>query len=92
MIALQLTRQGEYAIRCVLDLARNYGREHYTTKDVASKQDIPPYFLTKIIGLLIKDGLITSQRGSAGGIMLAKTPQEITLRDVVSVLRTTCSQ
>lgn len=80
--AIRLTRQGEYAVRCVLELARNYGKR-LSTKDVAIRQEIPAMFLTKILGRLISSGLVTSQRGPGGGIMLAKPPDAITLREVI---------
>lgn len=85
-IKITLTRQGEYAIRCMLELARNYGRERLATKEVAAKQEIPLMFLTKILGILIKSGLVVSQRGSHGGISLAKPPSEITLSEIVEAI------
>ena len=65
MIKIRLTRHGEYAIRCALELARHYGAAQVTTKEVASKQEIPIYFLSKILGRLIIAGLVVSQRGAA---------------------------
>lgn len=65
-----------------MELARNYGKR-LSTKDVALNQEIPAVFLTKILGHLISRGLVTSQRGTSGGIMLAKPPAAITIRDVI---------
>lgn len=70
----------------MLELAKNYGKERLSTKAVAAKQEIPPVFLTKILKILIKGGLVVSQRGPSGGIMLAKPPSEITLREVVEIV------
>lgn len=67
-------------------MARNFGKRHVTTKDVAAKQDIPSAFLTKVLNPLIKEGIIISQRGSAGGIMLARPPEEITLRKIIETV------
>lgn len=69
-----------------MELAKNYGKECLSTKVVAVKQDIPLVFLTKILNILIKGGLVVSRRGSSGGIMLAKHPSEITLREVVEIM------
>ncbi len=86
MVCIRLTRHGEYAVRCVLELARNYGVAQATTKEVASKQEIPPPFLSKILGRLIIAGLVTSQRGASGGITLAKPPHKISLREVIEAV------
>ncbi len=86
MVCIRLTRHGEYAVRCVLELARSYGVAQATTKEVASKQEIPPPFLSKILGRLIIAGLVTSQRGASGGITLAKPPHRISLREVIEAV------
>ncbi|HPU01369.1 MAG TPA: Rrf2 family transcriptional regulator [Bacillota bacterium] len=86
MIKIRLTRHGEYAIRCALELARHYGAAQVTTKEVASKQEIPIYFLSKILGRLIIAGLVVSQRGAAGGISLARPPHKISLREVIEAV------
>jgi Rrf2 family iron-sulfur cluster assembly transcriptional regulator len=83
---VKLTRQGEYAIRATLELARNYGRGLLSAKEVASKQEIPLMFLPKILSTLTKNGLIVSQRGAGGGIRLSRPAAEITVREVIEAI------
>jgi len=45
--------------------------------------DCSPSYLAKTVGLLVRAGVLRSIRGSAGGVLLARTPQEINLLDVV---------
>ncbi|MDI6717066.1 MAG: Rrf2 family transcriptional regulator [Actinomycetota bacterium] len=83
---MRLTMQGEYAVRAMLELAGQYGKGLISAKELASCQDIPPVFLTKILSSLAKNGLIVSHRGSRGGIELAKHPSSITLRAVIEAI------
>lgn len=80
---MKLTRQGEYAIRSTLELAKHYDKGLITARDIAEKQDIPLLFLTKILSALTKSGLVISQRGNSGGIRLAKNPYEVSIKDVI---------
>lgn len=83
---MKLTMQGEYAIRAMLELASEYGNGLISAKELASRQEIPPVFLTKILSTLTKAGLIVSQRGSQGGIRLAKEPSSITVQTVIEAV------
>jgi Rrf2 family protein len=83
---MKLTMQGEYAIRAMIELARENGASLIPAKKLAELQDIPPVFLTKILLILTKAGLLISVRGSHGGIRLAKNPSEITILDIVEAI------
>lgn len=78
-----ITRATEYAIRALLYLAKQPRGEIVFKKDICKTQDITPAFLTKILQPLIKEGIVASQRGVGGGFYLAKSPEEVSLLDVV---------
>jgi len=80
---LLITRATEYAIRAVLFLAKQPRGEIVFKKDICRTQNITPAFLTKIFQPLIKAGIVGSQRGVGGGFYLLKSPQEVSLLDVV---------
>lgn len=83
---MKLTMQGEYAIRAMLELANQYGEGLISAKKLAVRQDIPQVFLTKILSTLTKSGLVISQRGSHGGIRLAKEPSKVTMKEIVEAV------
>jgi Rrf2 family protein len=83
---MKLTMQGEYAIRAMVGLAREHGNGLLSAKKLAELQDIPPVFLTKILLILTKAGLLVSVRGSHGGIRLAKDPSQISLFEVIEAV------
>ncbi|HNK62477.1 MAG TPA: Rrf2 family transcriptional regulator [Anaerolineales bacterium] len=82
---MQITRQADYAVRAVLHLARN-GDQRTATSSIAEEQRIPPSFLAKIISQLSIAGLLHTSRGARGGVTLARTPQEITLLEVIEAI------
>ncbi len=82
---LQITRQTEYAIRGLRDLARRDGGSPTQLKVLAGSCGVSEAFLAKIFQLLGQAGIVKSHRGVKGGFSLGRPATEITLRDVVEV-------
>lgn len=85
-----ITRESDYAIRCILYLAGS-GEGLTSVKEVAGAMDIPQSFLAKILQKLLKSGLVKSVRGAGGGFRLSRAPEEISLYDVVQAIDGTVS-
>jgi len=83
---MQITRQADYALRAVHYLSRLKPGERIATSRIAEEQNIPPSFLAKIISQLSIAGLIVTSRGARGGVSLARSPEEITLLEVVETI------
>jgi Rrf2 family protein len=84
---MRLTRAGEYAVRCVLCLARKGGAERIVSRqEVADCGDIPSHFLAKIAQQLSRAGIISIHQGSKGGYRLLKQPDELTMLDVIEAI------
>jgi Rrf2 family protein len=81
---MQLTREADYAVICVLEVAR-FGR--MSAAEVARRQNMSPAFLGKIVGSLAKAGILTTRRGVGGGIALAHSPEDLTLLEVVEAVQ-----
>lgn len=82
---MQITRQTDYAIRCVLYLAE-HPNEVKVVNEIASSKSIPKVFLAKILQKLSKAGIVRSYKGVKGGFELAKRPKDITLLDVIEAI------
>ena len=80
---MQLTRQSEYAIRTMLELSSRPPGEVVPSKIISECQDIPEDFLKKTIQLLSLSGMVATQRGTQGGVRLLKSPDQITIADIV---------
>jgi Rrf2 family protein len=83
---MELTRQTEYAIKILLELAGQPSGEVLPSKIISERQDIPEEFLKKTVQLLSVNGLVVTQRGTQGGVRLAKPADQITIADVVAAI------
>jgi Rrf2 family protein len=82
---MQITRETDYAISCILFMAIDPERT-YAVAEIAKPHYIPESFLAKILQKLVKAGFVKSTRGMKGGFLLAKKPKEISLLDVVETI------
>lgn len=80
---MRITYKGDYALKTILDLALHYGNGVVTIHDLAKRLDIPFKFLEQVLLDLKKGGFVESRRGKVGGYLLAKTPAQIRLGDVI---------
>lgn len=83
---MQITRQADYAVRAVLELAANGRAERLTAEEIASRRAIPLAFLSKTLGRLSESGIVTTQRGVKGGVSLGRPASQISLLDVVEAI------
>jgi Rrf2 family iron-sulfur cluster assembly transcriptional regulator len=82
---LQITRQTEYAIRGLQELARRESDTPVQLKSIAGACEVSEAFLAKIFQMLAQSGIVKSHRGVKGGFSLGRPATEITLREVVEV-------
>ena len=80
------TRASDYALRGMVYLARQPEGRLSMASEIASAEDMPEYFFSKIFQNLAKSGLINSFRGSNGGFALAKAPEKIRVLDVIEAI------
>ncbi|KPJ97407.1 MAG: Rrf2 family transcriptional regulator [Desulfobacterales bacterium SG8_35] len=84
---MRLTRAGEYAVRCVMCLARNGSTEKVVSRQVvAGCGDIPSHFLAKIAQQLSRAGIIEILQGARGGYRLIVPPEKLTLLEVIEAI------
>ena len=84
---MRLTRAGEYAVRCVMCLARNGGTESVVSRQhVSACGNIPPHFLAKIAQQLSRAGIIEILQGARGGYRLIIPPEKLSLLSVIEAI------
>jgi Rrf2 family protein len=54
--------------------------------EIATEQNIPKHFLSKILQLLVKQKLLVSMKGPTGGYHLIRPAEEITLLEIVEAI------
>lgn len=80
---MTLSQTAEHALRAVLFLARQPRGSRVPAGTIARALSAPRNYLSKTLGALAKEGLITSARGPHGGFRLAVAPEVLTLARVV---------
>lgn len=81
---MKLSVKSDYAARAVLGLAKlGQGSAAVRVEELASSQGIPANYLVQILIELKSKQIVKSLRGKDGGYLLAKSPAEITLGDVL---------
>jgi len=77
------TLTSQYALRAMLQLAQAGSDERLTSQEIATRAEIPPKYLSVILGNLAHAGLLDSLRGAAGGYRLVRDPHDISLFSIV---------
>ncbi len=83
---MQITRQTEYAVHILIELALAPPGQVLKSSDISMQRGIPDKFLKKTLQILTRSGLVTSKRGVAGGVRLAVSPHKITMADVLEII------
>ncbi len=80
---MRVTYRGDYALKAVLDLALNYGKDVVTIHELAEHIDAPIKFLEQVLLDLKRGGFVESRRGKVGGYLLSMAPGKITVGEVI---------
>ncbi len=83
---MQITKATDYAVYGLIHLAGTNSGSLTLLSDIAEQQNVPESFLAKIFQSLVKAGLVTSFRGSRGGFRLARSPEKVTVLDIVEAV------
>ena len=85
---MKLSVKLDYACRALARMAsRLPSGELSRIEELAEVEAIPANYLVQILGELRNGGLIESRRGKQGGYLLARAPEEITLREVIGLVQ-----
>ena len=79
---MRVTAKGRYALRAVVNLAKNGNGKPVSIKKISGEEEISAEFLEQICFRLKKAGIIRSVRGPGGGFLLARKPQAISMYDI----------
>lgn len=83
---MKLSTKARYGTRAMLDLALRYEAGPVSAKEIAESQGVSRKYLESLLTALRNLGLIKSVRGAKGGHVLARPPDQITLREIFDVL------
>ena len=81
---MRITLESDYALRIVTTLAEDRGL--LDAKAISDKTLVSQKFALKILRKLTIGGVVSSYKGAKGGYMLKRTPDEITLKQVIELI------
>jgi Rrf2 family protein len=81
-----ITRETDYAVRCVLYLAQK-PEQRTIVDEIAKCMHIPKHYLAKILQRLVREGIVESVRGIKGGYRLLRPPKKISLMDIMGTIQ-----
>ncbi|PQO47832.1 RrF2 family transcriptional regulator [Blastopirellula marina] len=83
---MKLSRTVAYALQATMQLAVSDSDTPVPCSQIASKGEMPERFLLQVLRSLVNHGVLRSTRGVDGGYMLIRSPEEISLLDVIEAI------
>ena len=84
---MKLSTKGRYGLKAMVDLATEYDSgARLSIAQLAERQGVSAAYLEQLIASLKKAGLVTALRGVQGGYVLARSPELISVGEVLRVL------
>ncbi len=86
-VGVRVSSKGDYACRALLSLTLHASEPGPTSvRDIAERTAIPQPYLEQILLSLKGAGLVRSKRGVGGGYVLARSPEEIRLSEILAAV------
>lgn len=82
---MMVSTRGRYALRVMIDLAKQNRENYIPLRDIAQRQDISEKYLESIVKVLTKEGLLEGLRGKGGGYRMTRSPEEYTVYDILKL-------
>ncbi len=80
---MRLTSKGRYAVRAMLDLTFNSNGNPVRLQEISTRQSISLHYLEQLFRKLRTGKVVKSVRGPGGGYVLARSMDEISIKDVL---------
>ncbi len=83
---MRISTKGRYGLRAMVELARGFGETPVRMSTIADRQRLSRKHLHALLAILKSGGLVRSVRGPEGGFLLARSPDQISLGEVLEAL------
>ena len=83
---MKLTAKSRYALRALVELAKQPLGENMSLLEIARRQRVKPAYLEQILFRLRRAKLIKGKKGPGGGFLLARDPKKIKLKDILNAV------
>ena len=83
---MKLSSKAKYGIKACHILGLNYPNNSVSASALESYIAVSSKYLEKIMRMLTKRNIVSASRGVSGGYYLARSPEEITIGEIVRAL------
>lgn len=83
---VSITSKSPYALKALVELALMEDAEPVPVAELARRRDLPAQFLEQLFGTLRRAGILVSQRGVKGGYRFARSPESVTVLELVELM------
>ena len=83
---MKLSTKGRYGLRALVDLAANEVGEAVSLAQTAKRQKLSLNYLEQVFGMLRRAGIVVGVKGSNGGFRLARSMDDITVKEILEAL------
>lgn len=88
---MRISTKGRYAMRVMIELARNGSKEYLPLRTLSERQGISEKYLEGILGILVRAKVLDGARGKGGGYRLNVDPKKCSVWDILSLTETSVS-
>lgn len=86
---MKLSTKTRYGLRAVVEMAKWYGMAPAKRKEIAKAQGLSDSYLENILIILKNSRIVGTTRGANGGYVLTRSPEQITVLEVINALEGT---
>jgi FeS assembly SUF system regulator len=83
---IRMSKLTDYGIVLLAHLARDRELTVHSARDLAERSQLPMPTVNKLLKELSRAGVLTSHRGANGGYSLARSPEQISVGEVIAAL------
>ena len=83
---MKISTKGRYALRMMLDIARQGDDAVVSLKDISGRQEISVKYQEQIVMQLSRAGFLSSVRGPSGGYRLVRRPEEYKVGEILRAI------
>ena len=83
---MRLSSLADYAVVTMSAAARHPVDSRLSATSLAGEIGVPLPTVQKLMGHLVRAGLLTSARGTGGGFLLAREPHAISLAEIIEAI------
>ncbi len=83
---MKLSRRTDYALRAITYLSVRQENGHCSIAEISRMEKIPREFSAKVLKELCRAGFIRSQLGPKGGYRLTRSPEDLTVLEIMEAL------